>query len=106
MAFAADGGNLLLQVDSEQTLILSAIIGLGVVWIVLGVLTCLKQMWAVYAALVLSYLSALGNILQLAVIAIIIMVAVIAQAHRVIVWARQIYRAGVPLTAKPSDFSN
>ena len=47
---------------------------LGALWLILGVATCFKQMWAVYTALVLSYLSLLGNAINLNVIGIIIAV--------------------------------
>src|SRR5688500_1146495 len=33
------------------------VVGLGLAWITLGVLACLKQIWAVYVGLVLSYIS-------------------------------------------------
>ena len=89
------------RVGGEQQVVLFLIAGTGLVWFVLGVLTCLKQMWAVYVALVLSYLSLLGQVLNLNICGGIILILVILQAHRVIVWARQMRAAGVPLTAKP-----
>src|SRR4051794_18067271 len=48
------------RVGGEQQAVLLLVAGMGLVWFVLGVLTCLKQMWAVYVALVLSYVSLLG----------------------------------------------
>jgi hypothetical protein len=73
----------------------------GIAWFGLGVATCLKQMWAVYIALVLSYLSILGNLVRFNVCSLIILVVVILQAHRVIGWARELTAAGIPLDAKP-----
>ena len=85
----------------DQQLLLGFIAATGFVWFVLGVLTCLKQMWAVYVALALSYLSMLGQILNLNICGCVILILVILQAHRVIGWASQMRAAGVPLTAKP-----
>jgi hypothetical protein len=72
----------------------------GFAWFGLGVATCLKQLWAVYIALVLSYLSILGNLVSFNVCSLIILIAVILQAHRVIGWARELQAAGIPLDAK------
>jgi hypothetical protein len=58
-------------------------------------------MWAVYVALILTYLSLLGQVLRFNVCTIAILIAVILQAHRVIGWANRMRAAGVPLTAKP-----
>lgn len=77
------------------------ILGLGVMWVVVGVFTCVKQMWAVYVGLGLSYLSLIGNLIQLQVCAVIILVLIILQAHRVLGFAKKLTAAGVPLTAKP-----
>lgn len=85
----------------EDRLLLGIIAALALFWVVLGVLTCMKQMWAVYVGLVLSYISALGNIIQLRVCALVLLIFVILQAHRVIKWAGQLRAAGFPLTAKP-----
>jgi hypothetical protein len=89
------------RIGSEQQVVLFLIAGMGLVWFVLGVLTCLKHMWAVYVALVLSYLSLLGQVLNLNICGGIILILVILQAHRVIGWASQMRAAGIPLTAKP-----
>ncbi len=80
---------------------------LGGVWVTIGILTCMKHMWAVYVGLVLSYLSAVGNLVNLAqgqvpsLIGLIIVIVVIVQAHRTIGWASRMRSAGVPLTTKP-----
>jgi hypothetical protein len=79
--------------------------GLGLVWLTLGVLTCYKQLWAVYVGLVLSYLSLIGNLitLNINICGLILLIAAIAQAHRVIGWAKQMTRMGIPLTTKPQS---
>jgi hypothetical protein len=74
---------------------------LNLVWVVLGVLTCMKQLGAVHVGLVLSYLFLLERVVSLNVPMAVILIAVILQAHRVIGWARQMRAASVPLTAKP-----
>ena len=74
----------------------------GGLWLFLGIATCLKQMWAVYTALVLSYLSLISNAINLSICSLIILIVVILQAHRVIGWAGQMRAAGVPLTARPN----
>ena len=82
------------------------IIVMSLVWIGIGVFVGLKHMWAVYVGLVLSYLSALGNVVQLAngsggnVLSIILLVAGIVQAHRSITSSKKLRAAGIPLTAK------
>jgi hypothetical protein len=74
----------------------------GGAWIDLGIATCLKQMWAVYIGLALSYLSVIGNLLRFNVCALIILAAVILQAHRVIGWARELRKMGIQLNARPA----
>jgi hypothetical protein len=86
---------------SDEQIVLILIAGMGLVWFVLGVLTCLKHMWAVYVALVLSYGSLVGQVFKLNLCGGIILVIVILQAHRVIGWSKQMRAAGMPLTAKP-----
>ncbi len=78
--------------------------GLGISCIVLGVLTCFKQMWAVYVGLLASWIMLLLQILQFNLSAAIILIVVIVQHHRVIRWANQMHAAGLPLDAKPDDF--
>ena len=79
--------------------------GLGLVWLSLGVLTCYKQLWAVYVGLVLSYLSLIGNLITLNfnICGLVLLIAAIAQAHRVIGWAKQMTQMGIPLTTKPQS---
>jgi hypothetical protein len=85
---------------------------IGVVWLLLGVFACLKQMWAVYVGLVLSYILLVGDLILISVIRWVILIGVIGiglailavlilQAHRVIRWAKTLREAGIELTAKP-----
>jgi hypothetical protein len=90
--------------QDEITIFAAAVlIGFGLVWVVLGALVCAKQIWALYVALVLSYLSLIGNLLRINICGIIFMIVVILQAHRVLAWAKQLTAAGIPLTTKPHD---
>ena len=75
---------------------------LGLLWFGLGVCTCLKHMWAVWTGLVLSYLSVLGNLMNLpqSVCGLIFLAVAIVQAHKCIKRAKELNAAGVPLTTK------
>jgi hypothetical protein len=73
---------------------------LGLTWLVLGVLTCLKQVGAVYVGLVLSYLALLTQVLTLNFCGSILLILVILQAHRVIRWGNQMRAAGIPMNAR------
>ena len=104
-AFALSSGALPLRLQSGEitlALLFGLLVGgISVMWIVLGVLTCLKKMGAVYAGLVLSYLSLFGNLVRLNLCPLIVLIIAILQAHRVIKWANQMQAMGVPLNAKP-----
>ena len=103
LAVVALQGNrdLAVRIGGDQQWVLILIAGMGVIWFVLGVITCLKHMWAVYVALVLSYLSLVGQAVILNLCGVVILIIVILQAHRVIAWSKRMRAAGVPLTAKP-----
>jgi hypothetical protein len=82
-------------------LIATAVVaGFGIIWITVGTFTCLKHLWAIYTGLVLSYISLVGNLLSFNLCAILILLAIIVQAHRVLGFAKQIQAAGLPLNAK------
>ena len=97
----------LLGLGKDPTAVTLGIIFLvmGPAWIALGIMSCLKQMWAVYVGLVLSYLSLIGNVINLNICGAVILLVVIFQAHRVIGWARQLNAAGIPLTARPDQLA-
>lgn len=76
-------------------------LALAAVWLYAGIGTLMKRMGAVWAGLVMSYLSLLGNLLTLNICSIVLTILVIVQAHRVLGFASQLQRAGVPLDAKP-----
>ena len=96
-AVAMSNGN---RVSSQETWLLGVVATCGLAWVVLGALSCMKKMWAVYAGLGLSYLSVIMQVFTLNVCGIIIGILVILQAHRVIGWASKLNDAGVPLTTK------
>jgi hypothetical protein len=85
----------------SQMILLFITAALGVLWLVTGIMTLLKQMWAVYVGLVLSYLSLVGQFFTLNFCGILILALVIIQAHRVIGWANKMNANHVPLTTKP-----
>jgi hypothetical protein len=92
--------------DSDRTLgtvLLAILVGFGMLWITLGALVCLKQMWALYVALALSYLSLVSSVLRLQVCSIVLLIVVIVQAHRVLRWAKELTAARIPLTSRPAD---
>lgn len=94
-------GNGIMRPNSQRPLIAFGVVAtLGIAWIALGILTCLKKMWAVYVGLGLSYLSAVLQLLSLNVCGVVILILVILQAHRVIGWATKLKTAGVSLSAK------
>jgi hypothetical protein len=89
-----DGG------DEPRFFLVGGVVGLvGFAWIVLGVLACLKNLWAVYVGLVLSYASVLLQLLSFNICSIVILIIVILQAHRVIGWGNKMRAAGIPLNA-------
>jgi hypothetical protein len=100
-AGAGAGGGITSPLAGGGGLLLGVVGALALFWITLGVFTCMKQMWAVYVGLVLSYISAAGNLIQFNLCGLIILAVVILQAHRVIGWAKQMRLAGVPYNAKP-----
>jgi hypothetical protein len=100
------------SVSNEATLGPFGIAGLarllvvtGILSMVLGVCACLKQLWAVYVGLALSYLSVVGNLITFNICCLAVLPIVIIQAHRVIGFARQLNRAGIPLTTRPEQLT-
>jgi hypothetical protein len=91
--------------DPEVTLLPLIVVGIGLVWVAIGTLTCYKLMPAVYTGLVLSYLSLVGNLINFNLCGLIILIMVIVQAHRVIGWARRLSRAGIPLNTRPHQIT-
>jgi hypothetical protein len=72
-------------------------------WFVFGALVCAKQMWAVNAALVLSYLALIASLSRFQICGVVLLVVVILHAHRVLGWAKELAWAGIPLTMKPEN---
>lgn len=76
---------------------------LGFPLLICGVFTCYKQLWAVYAGLGLSYLL---TMLALAATNLWVTAAYaggIFGGHRILSWAREFQRKGIPLTTRPKD---
>lgn len=86
--------------DSFGVMIVGIVLFSGMLWFGLGVAVCLKQLWAVYVGLVLSYLSAISNLVQMNMCPLVLIVPFIVVAHFAIMKAGELRRAGIPLTAK------
>lgn len=93
----------IIDMPDGNVAVLAVFFCVGLAWIMLGVLACLKQLWAVYVGIVLTYLSLLVQARSLNLFPMVILFLVILQAHRVITWAKRLQSAGVPLTAKPDQ---
>lgn len=76
---------------------------LGAILLGVGVLTCLKNMPAVWVGLSFSYLMVVVSLLVVNICGIVVLGAAILQAHRVIRWANDLQRKGILLTARPQD---
>jgi hypothetical protein len=101
VAIASQGGDFAKRLGDADLVMLGVVMSLGGLWLTVGILTCFKQLWAVYVGLGLCYLSLAGQILHLNVCGLIIVIVAIIQAHRVISWAKELQAAGIPLTTKP-----
>ncbi len=71
------------------------------IWFATGIGSCVKQIWAVYVGLVLSYLGLVNAVFSLNICSGIITLLIIIQAHRVVKFAKQLRHLGIPLTARP-----
>jgi hypothetical protein len=89
--------------NPNQKILMIVVAVMGGAWIALGALVCAKQIWALYIGLVLSYLSLVGNLVNLNICAIVLVAVVILQAHRVLGWVKQLRAAGIPLSTRPED---
>jgi hypothetical protein len=97
------GGGKDAQVEHEATTFVRVVLSLfAVVFLAIGVLACLKHMWAVYVGIVLTYLVELVMVLSLASSPdslrwVVILIFVIVQGHRVISMGSKMKKAGIPL---------
>lgn len=87
------------NVDNSSIGIVVAMVGIA--WLGLGICTCLKQLWAIYAGLVLSSFGIIGNIVSKNFVGVAILGGMVASAYKAISLAKQMREAGIPLTAKP-----
>ncbi|MCC6511526.1 MAG: hypothetical protein IT423_20675, partial [Pirellulaceae bacterium] len=87
--------------DVTRIAILVAVVGsVALGWLVSGVAALCKLSWGVYLGLVFSYISLIGNLLQVSVCGVVILLVVIIQAHRVLGFAKQMKSQGIPLSTK------
>jgi len=87
--------------ESARSVLIGIMLISGTLHLLIGVLTCCKQIIAVYVGLVLGYISLVGNLLNLNLCALAILAVILVQAHRVIGWARHLKRQGIALSTKP-----
>ncbi len=90
----------ILGLQAENVVLLMIAGVAGVIWLTVGIASCFKQMWAVYLGLGLSYLSVIGNLINLNICGLVILGAVILQAHRVLGFAKRLQALGIPLTTR------
>lgn len=93
-----------LSTNPEQgTLIVLAVLGgVGLGWLVTGILACLRKIGAVYVGLSLVYLMLVPSFC-FSIWLLLGLIAVILQAHRVIAWSWNMKRMGIPLSASPGE---
>jgi predicted RNA-binding Zn-ribbon protein involved in translation (DUF1610 family) len=81
--------------------ILTIVMCLCVLWIIFGAFSIARQMWAIWSGLILSYLSLLGNVAQVAQgdssvgCGMVLLILAIVKAHKAISLAGEIKRSGV-----------
>lgn len=85
-----------------------AILTAGALWLIAGLITLFKRLWAVYLGLVGSYVAlALFVIAGIAwsevatLVPIMFFGIAIVQSHRLIGWANDLRNRGIPLSARP-----
>ena len=76
-------------------------LGLGVVQVILGLMTYLKNIGAACAGLVSSYIMLACNFLILNLCGMVVCLSVIVLAHRVIYLYSQMDAAGISLDSRP-----
>lgn len=90
--------------DPLQILPIGGTIGVvGLVWLLLGILTCCKNVLAIYLGLVLTYLQLAAAAVGSFICPMLILLAMVLHAHSVLYWAGVLRRKGIPLTVRPQD---
>lgn len=85
--------------------VIAGVLGVfALAWAMIGILTCLKKIPAVYIGLVLSYIALVTSVVNFSICPVLLYGAAILQAHRVIGWAKELKRTGIPLNAIPVKF--
>jgi hypothetical protein len=85
--------------DEDVGLLKQITVGLALVngfaWTALGIYACLKQLWAVYVGLLISYVFGLVLLAQFNFCWLVFVVAAITQSHYVISMARKLMAQGI-----------
>lgn len=90
-----------IQAEPDFATTLALIMGcIGTGWLISGVGTLMKQMWGIYVGLAMSYLAIVGNLINLNLCGIVLIVIVLLQAHRVLSFANKMRAAGLALDAQ------
>lgn len=99
--------------DRRIAWLIAVIVGVAqVIWFPIGILTCLRKMWAVYCGLILSYLVLFSPLFHLGISIVVgreilwlaapsimvslIFVLLLLQGHRVISLANRLHEEGIP----------
>lgn len=72
----------------------------GVIWLVCGVFTLMRQIWAVWLGSIVCGLSVAGNLINLNICGLVIAGLLLWQGIRVIGFANEMSRLGIPLDEK------
>jgi hypothetical protein len=75
----------------------------GAVWVFVGSATCCKQLTAIYAGLVFSYLHLCLCAYRFNICIALVLVSLIVHAHWVLGLAKELRQKGIPLTTRPQD---
>lgn len=76
---------------------------IGCPFVIVGVFTCCKQMWAVYAGLIMAYVLAGLSLPFCNLFVALLSLGGVFGGHRIISWSQELRRKGIPLTTHPRD---
>jgi hypothetical protein len=91
------------ELTFESLLATGTFLVIGTPFVVIGIFTCRKQMWAVYVGLVMCYLVAGLSLPFCNLFVALVSLAGVFGGHRIISWAQELRRKGIPLTTRPRD---
>ena len=72
---------------------------MSLAWIVTGIFSIMKHVWAIYSGLVLTGLALIWNLVSFSLCPVLILVVALLQGIRVAMYVGQLNRAGVPLNS-------